>query len=374
MWVALASEAIPWESLCIGTLLIMRSVDSTGGLAQFAPAPFTQHGGRLTDARSLCPDAPKPWIDLSTAINPNPYPAPRASAQARARLPEFQELQKLEAAAARAFGVDNPERILATAGSETVVRLLPHVLPSVTEAKIVWPTYTSHTDSWQRLGVPVGRVYSIERASLAPGTVVTLVNPNSPDGSITPREQLLEAHDRIAAHDGYLVIDEAFADADPSCSVADLAGTERYPRIIVLRSFGKFYGLAGVRLGFTIAAPALIARIRAALGDWPVAADAIAAGLAAYTDPLWAERTRVRLRSAARKLDALLIRSGFDIVGGASLFRLARSELAPARFNQLLRAGILARPFNHDIKLLRFGLPHGDAAWRRLRDTLRARP
>jgi cobalamin biosynthesis protein CobC len=315
-----------------------------------------------------------PTIDLSTAINPNPYPAPRASVQARARFPDPQELQKLEVAAARAFGVDNPDRILATAGSETVVRLLPHVLPSVTQATVVWPTYSSHTESWQRLGIPVGRTYSIERASLAIGAVVTLVNPNSPDGSITSREQLIEAHDRIAAHDGFLVIDEAFADTHPSCSVADLAGTERYPRIIVLRSFGKFYGLAGVRLGFTIAAPELIARIRAALGEWPVAADAITAGLAAYADPLWAERTRVRLRSAARKLDALLIRSGFSVVGGTSLFRLAHSDVAPARFNQLLRAGILARPFNHDVKLLRFGLPHGDAAWRRLRDALSTRP
>jgi cobalamin biosynthesis protein CobC len=325
-------------------------------------------------ARSLCPDAPTPWIDLSTAINPNPYPAPRASAQARARLPELQELQKLEAAAARTFGVDDPDRVLATAGSETVVRLLPHLLPSVTAATIVWPTYSSHLDSWLRLGIPVGRIYSIERASLEPGAVVALINPNSPDGGITPREQLLEAHDRIAERDGFLVVHEAFADTDPSCSVAAFAGTERYPRIIVLRSFGKFYGLAGVRLGFTIAAPALIAHIRAALGEWPVAADAITAGLAAYTDPLWAERTRVRLQSAVRKLDAILIRSGFSIVGGTSLFRLAQSEIAQARFDQLLKAGILTRPFNHDIKLLRFGLPHGGAAWRRLRDTLRTRP
>jgi cobalamin biosynthesis protein CobC len=204
--------------------------------------------------------------------------------------------------------------------------------------------------------------------------MVTLVNPNSADGSITPREQLLEAHDRIAAHEGFLVIDEALVDTDPFCSVAALAGTERYPRIIVLRSFGKFYGLAGVRLGFIIAAPTIIARIRAALGDWPVAADAISAVLAAYTDPLWAERTRVRLRNAARKLDALLIRSGFSIVGGTGLFRLAQSDVAETRFHQLLRAGILARPFNHDSKLLRFGLPHGHPAWRRLGVTLRARP
>lgn len=339
-----------------------------------ATDPFTHRGAHVGMAHSLWPDAPKPWIDLSTAINPIPYPAPRTSAQTRARLPDPQELQKLEVAAARAFGVDDPDRILATAGSETVVRFLPHVLPAVTAACIVWPTYSSHTDIWQSLGVPVGRVQSIERASLSAGAVVTLVNPNSPDGTMTPRERLLEAHDKIVEHDGFLVIDEAFADADASCSVASMAGTERYPRMIVLRSFGKFYGLAGVRLGFMIGAPALVERIRRALGNWPVAADAITAGLAAYNDPLWAERTRIRLRSASRKLDALLIRSGFSVVGGTSLFRLAHSELAQVRFNQLLRAGILARPFTHDTRLLRFGLPHGDAAWRRLRDTLRARP
>lgn len=336
--------------------------------------PFAVHGNRIGIASELCPDAPRPWIDLSTAINPHPYPAPRASALARARLPDPQQLLKLEVAAARAFGAKDSERVLATSGSESVLRLLPHVLPGATEAIIVWPTYPSHTETWQTLGVPVSRIYSIKRAAPAPGAVITVVNPNSPDGSLTAREHLLEAHDKVAACDGFLVIDEAFADADPSCSVADLAGSERCPRLLVLRSFGKFYGLAGVRLGFVIGAPKLIARIRAALGEWPVAADAITAGLAAYTDPLWAERTRLRLRSAARKLDALLIRSGFTIVGGTSLFRLAHSDLAPARYKQLLNAGILTRPFNHDTRLLRFGLPHGGTTWHRLRETLRARP
>lgn len=339
-----------------------------------APEPLAQHGGRLRAASALWPDAPRPWIDLSTGINPNPYPAPRASARARARLPDPQESRTLEAVAARAFGVDDPDRVVSAAGSEAALRLLPYVLPSATQAIVVWPTYSSHADSWQRLGVPVSRVDSIDRASPAAGSVVTLVNPNNPDGSVTECEQLLAAHDRIAAHDGFLVVDEAFADVDPPCSVAEVAGTERYARLVVLRSFGKFYGLAGVRLGFAIAAPALAARLRACLGDWPVCADAIAAGLAAYADRAWAERTRVRLLSAARRLDALLTLCGFSVVGGTTLFRLARSELAPARFEQLLRAGILARPFNHDTTLLRFGLPHGTAAWRRLRDALRKQP
>lgn len=335
---------------------------------------LAHHGGRLSVARSLYPNAPQPWIDLSTGINPNPYPAPRASVQACARLPEPSELRALETAAACAFGVDDPVRIAASAGSEAALRLLPQVLPFATEATVVWPTYSSHADSWQRLGVPVSRIDNIERASPARGAVLTLVNPNNPDGATTERERLLAAHDRMAAHNGFLVVDEAFADVDPSCSVAAVAGSERYPRLAVLRSFGKFYGLAGIRLGFVIAAPEIIARIRAAFGDWPVSADAIAAGLAAYADTSWAESTRTRLRSAARKLDALLMRNDLSVVGGTSLFRLARSAIARARFDQLLQAGILVRPFNHDTTLLRFGLPHGAAAWQRLRDALRRRP
>lgn len=329
--------------------------------------------GSLSIARRLYPEAPEPWIDLSTTINPHPYPAPRASLRARARLPELPQLQHLEAVAAGAFGVADPQRVLATAGCESVLRLAPHVLPSVTEAVIVWPTYSSHMDTWQRLGAPVSRVYDIERALPTPGAVVTVVNPNNPDGVITGREQLLAAHDRIAACAGFLLVDEACADVQPACSVAGLAGSERYPRLIVLRSFGKFYGLAGVRLGFMIGAPSLMARFRSVLGDWPVSADAIAAGLRAYADRNWAEQTRIRLQSAARKLDALLIRGGFGIVGGTSLFRLTSSDDAPARLNHLLRAGILVRPFNYDTKLLRFGLPRGDAAWRRLWHALKSR-
>jgi cobalamin biosynthetic protein CobC len=355
-----------------------RAISTTAGAAQIDPVlatdPLAHPGSGLSVARALYPEAPEPWLDLSTAINPTPYPAPRASSRARARLPEPQDLQKLEATAANAFGVDDASRVLATGGSECVVRLLPHVLPSVTEAVIVWPTYASHIDSWQHAGAPISRIYSIERASPAPGAVVTVVNPNNPDGAITGREQLLAAHDQIATYDGFLLVDEAFADMDPSCSVAALAGSERYPRLIVLRSFGKFYGLAGVRLGFMIGAPSLIARFRAVLGDWPVSADAIAAGLAAYADPKWAEQTRVRLRATARRLDALLMRSGFSIVGGTSLFRLASCDDARARLDRLLRAGILARPFNHDTKLLRFGLPPGTAGWRRLQAALNARP
>jgi cobalamin biosynthesis protein CobC len=333
---------------------------------------FALHGGRLCVARAMYPSVPTPWIDLSTGINPRPYPAPRASAAARARLPEPTQLALLEQIAARAFGVDDAARVVAVTGSELALRLLPAVLDR-THATVVSPTYSSHLDAWRRAGVRVQEIRTpvFDTATMS-GGVLVLVNPNNPDGSIATRESVLALHAALADCGGTLIVDEAFVETAPGCSVADLAGSERAPRLIVLRSFGKFYGLAGVRLGFVIAEPLRAAKLRGLIGDWPVSADALAAGVAAYADSAWAERTRSRLQSTARRLDALLEGSGFEIVGGTSLFRLARRNDAAAHFERLLHAGILARPFQHDPTLLRFGLPHGASAWQRLHFALGA--
>jgi cobalamin biosynthetic protein CobC len=175
-----------------------------------------------------------------------------------------------------------------------------------------------------------------------------VVNPNNPDGRLLDRQQLQSLHDSLHAHGGVLIVDEAFGDLGPQHSVASLAGTERAPSMVVLRSFGKFYGLAGVRLGFVIASAAIATRLRYLLGDWPVSSDALCAGLAAYADHEWALKTRLRLNRAAQRLDKLLIAGGMTIVGGTSLYRLTRASNASARFTQLISHGILARPFDYD--------------------------
>jgi cobalamin biosynthetic protein CobC len=140
--------------------------------------------------------------------------------------------------------------------------------------------------------------------------------------------------------------------------------------MIALRSFGKFYGLAGVRLGFVIAAPALAARLRRLLGDWPISVDALRAGLAAYADKQWAADMRETLARSAQQLDNLLIQAGMSIMGGTSLYRLARASNARERFTELMSHGVLARPFDHDATLLRFGLPNEEEDWRRLAEAL----
>ena len=291
------------------------------------------------------PQAPRPWADLSTGISPWPYPAPRASAAARGRLPDPEQIAALEAAAARAFGVEDPARVLATAGAEAGLRLLPRALAG----ESVWvksPTYASHAAAWAEAG---------RRLTPSPdgAHILVVVNPNNPDGALESVEALAGRADAVAPRGGWLVVDESFIETVWTGSVAPL----EHPRMVVLRSFGKFYGLAGLRLGFLVGDPGLIRRLRALQGDWPVSADAIAAGLAAYADHGWAEQARCRLARHAERLDEILVLGGFEVIGGTSLFRLAQASDAPARFEALCAAGILTRPFADQPNWLRFGLP-----------------
>jgi cobalamin biosynthetic protein CobC len=240
-------------------------------------------------------------------------------------------------------------------------------------AVIIGPTYGSHADAWTRSGALTQTIDRDEMHSHAERAVcVTIVNPNNPDGHIVARPQLLALDDSLSRHGGMLIVDEAFADVAPEVSVAGAAGSAAAPRLVVLRSFGKFFGLAGLRLGFVVAAEPIAAAIRGLVGEWPVSSDALAAGLAAYADRRWAERERATLRKSAQRLDELLVRSGFEVAGGTSLFRLARASDARERFARLLAAGILVRPFDFDPRLLRVGLPRGREQWRRLAAALGA--
>jgi len=322
------------------------------------PGALAVHGGRLAAARARFAAAPEPWLDLSTGVSPWPYPAPRASATARARLPDPEETRALEVAAAGAFGC-SPDRVLATPGGEAAIRLVAAAIGARTVA-IASPTYGGHAAAWREAGA---EVLEIPRAQLTQATadVRVIVNPNNPDGAVTFPPTVAA----LAPDGGWLVVDEAFVEATPELSVASFD----LERTIVLRSFGKFYGLAGLRLGFIVAAPPLIAGLRARQGEWPVSADAIVAGLAAYTNSAWAAQTRVRLARSVRRLDRLLVGAGLGLIGGTSLFRLVAATDAPGRFEGLASRGILVRPFAYDASLLRFGLPPAPA-WPRLAEAL----
>jgi cobalamin biosynthetic protein CobC len=310
----------------------------------------TRHGGGLMKAAAAYPDAPRPWLDLSTGINPEPWRGPRAPEAELNRLPDPGALAALERAAASAFG-SAPERTAAAAGAEAAIRLLPLLL-GVRSVEIVGPTYGAHAEAWRAAGVAT-RLIASDQAAMSQAGVLVIVNPNNPDGRLTRRADLIAVARERSAAGRWLVVDESFIECAPGDSVSDLVE----PGLIVLRSFGKFYGLAGVRLGFMLAAPDLIAHLRALLGDWPVGADALIMGRGAYADADWRRRTEAALAARVDRLDDVLARAGFHIVGGTSLFRMTRTPHAALWFQHLCRAGVLTRPFDHTPDGLRFGVP-----------------
>ena len=319
---------------------------------------WTHHGGRLAEARAAFGDTGAAWLDLSTGINPHAWPGAGGLAIDWARLPDAGDLRALEAAAAEYFGVDHAY-VAALPGTEIGLRLLGTVLPG--PARHLAPTYRTHAEMFAGSA-------PIDALSAASDGAVIVANPNNPDGRTRSAQDLLATHDRLRARGGWLVVDEAFADAGRTESVAPYVAEDA--RLIVFRSFGKFFGLAGVRLGFMIAPRPVIAQVRALLGAWPVSAAAIAIGTGAYGDSGWIAAMRERLALEAADLDAMLLRRGLTPVGACPLFRLVDVSDANATFARLARQAILTRPFDYDPRWLRFGLPGSAAALDRLERAL----
>ena len=325
------------------------------------------HGGDLAGARRLFPDAPEPFIDLSTGINPNPYPLPRLSRQAFARLPDVAALERLAGVAAKTYGAPAAAYVVPAPGTQLLLPLVAGLVRPG-RAAILTPTYSEHARAAVLAGHVVAEVRDLGAIGNAALAVVT--NPNNPDGRSIGKDDLLAVAKSLKAHGGVLVVDEAFMDVEPPG--ASLAPDLSRGDIVVLRSFGKFFGLAGVRLGFALAAPPLAARLAGLLGPWAVSGPALAIGAKALADRAWMAKTRRRLADAAARLDATLRGRGLDVVGGTMLFRLARVPSAQRLFQHLGRAGILTRSFPDHATWLRFGLPASERDWRRLQIAMAA--
>jgi cobalamin biosynthetic protein CobC len=317
--------------------------------ATTAPKPIV-HGGDLAEIIQRFPDAPRPWIDLSTGINPVPYPIPPLPEGAWTRLPSRAADEALREAAMARYGAPSRQMIVAAPGTQALIQVLPRLLPPGRVA-IVGPTYEEHRACWQRAGHEVHMVPTLEDSD-----VVVVVNPNNPTGRLVSPQALA----RIS---GFLVVDEAFIDFLPheTSFISQLGG-----RAVVLRSFGKTYGLPGLRLGFAIACPDMAARLRDELGPWAVPGPALEIGRRALRDGEWLRATRERLVGDNARLDGLLRAAGFEITGGTLLFRLARHPSAAVFVQRLGQHGVHVRAFPHAPDQLRFGLPGTDEAFRRL--------
>ena len=293
---------------------------------------MAQYGGGLDE-----------WLDLSTGINPHAWPLPEIAAAAWRRLPSVGDGRALLGAARDAYGVAPGVGIVAAPGTQALIQWLPRLAPPGAVA-IVGPTYAEHAIGWRLAGRDV---IDVTEPVLPEGVRhAVLVRPNNPDGRTVDCAALASS---VAARGGWLVIDESFADVQPGPSAG--SGT------VVLRSFGKFYGLAGVRLGFAIADPAITEAIGAALGPWAVSGPALQIGRLALADRGWAAAMRVRLAAEAARLDGVLAGAGCVAVGGTALYRLVRHPGAALMHRRLAARRIWVRRFDHAPDLLRFGLP-----------------
>jgi cobalamin biosynthetic protein CobC len=310
---------------------------------------WTIHGGRLSKAERRYPQAPRPWLDLSTGINPEPWLGISGLVFDWQRLPDEAALRTLEATAAAYFGALESQ-VLALPGTEFGLRGLAALgLPA--PFRHVWPGYRTHAEALPE-SEPISFEGLLAQARLG-GTIV-LANPSNPDGRLVPPAELMVLAKALAKASGWLVVDEAFVDAHAGSSIIPLLdGTQP---VIVTRSFGKFFGLAGVRLGFAVGPTAIIARWREIVGSWPLSAAAIAIGTAAYADAGWIATTRKALFERAAALDSLLRRHGLEPIGACPQFRLVACDAGEV-FDRLASTGLLTRPFDYSPRWLRLGVP-----------------
>lgn len=307
-----------------------------------------EHGGRLRAASRQWNIPLEAWLDLSTGIAPWPYPVAPIPVTAWQRLPEDDD--GLEAAARACYGAAH---VLPVAGSQAAIQALPRLYPPGRVA-LPHPLYAEHGAAWRAAGhTLVGRDAACE--------VAVLCNPNNPDGQCHSSDFLRTRLPPLRL----LLVDEAFMDATPDGSLAALAGTPGAENLVVLRSLGKFFGLAGARVGFALGAPELLGRLAALLGPWSVAHPARHLAQVALADTAWQARQRQRLQAASARLARLLCTAGLDASRGTACFRYVETAQAPAWQAALARRGILVRRFEQPAAL-RVGLPADATQWSRL--------
>ncbi|KQB96173.1 alpha-ribazole phosphatase [Loktanella sp. 1ANDIMAR09] len=305
------------------------------------------HGGGIDAAIAAHGGDRAGWLDLSTGINPVPYPMPALPHDAWTALPDEAAFARLYALARRFWNVPDDATILGAAGASAIIAALPRVIPTGAVC-IPGPTYNEHGAAFAAAGWHLGQ---------DPSHALVAVHPNNPDGHIW------QVSDLDAAH---TIIDESFCDIIPDQSLIHLAAR---PGTVVLKSFGKFWGLAGLRLGFAIGDPVIIAKLRDLLGPWQVSGPALAIGAEALSDPAWADETRIRLADDTRRIDRLMTQTGAALVGGTSLFRLYQVDDATALQTRLARGHVWSRTFPYAHDWLRLGLPAPDR-WAQLEAAL----
>lgn len=326
------------------------------------------HGGDLSAAIGVYGGDRADWLDVSSGINHQTYPFDGNAALAAINsLPSQQCMIDCLAAARKAYGAGDEISIVASPGTQALIQAMPVLLASSQNCLILGPTFSEHQRAMARAGVDVAMIQALPEEYF-PGDCVLVVNPNNPDGRRLDPEDLIKVAKALEAQDGLLIVDEAFADLTPELSVVPQLAD--IPNCVVMRSFGKFYGLGGIRLGFLLGNEKYIERIRDLLGPWAVSSPALKIGTEALSDLNWQVEQRAGLRADAAALDDVLGKAGLIVDGGTDLFRLALVENAKDLHVKLAQERIWTRIFDYRPDFIRFGIPRTEEDRTRLAEAL----
>lgn len=308
------------------------------------------HGGGLDKAVEKYGGKKTDWLDLSTGINPNPYPVYGVDPLAWARLPDVKAEQILLDASRKYYNISDGDALCAANGTQAIIDILPLAF-KCKRVGIVSPTYNEHAHVWQKNGAYIAE---IKRGEKLPNDLdaLVVVNPNNPDGSVYETSELVEFATHLKKTNGILIVDEAFCDTSPELSIVN----DLPKNAIVLKSFGKFFGLAGLRLGFAVANPLLLEKIESHIGIWSVSGPAMQIGARAFADTNWINYAITALKVLSKKQADLLNNIGLQVCGQNPLFVYVSHDKAPLIHEELAKHYILVRPFSQDKTKLRIGI------------------
>lgn len=304
------------------------------------------------------------WIKLNT--NENPYPpsplvreAITNAAQGRLNLypdPLGAEFRKV---AASLFGVD-PDWILPGNGSDENLTIITRAFGDGDDLLVYpYPSYILYETLAELQGTRHARLllnpdwswdFAANRHFLQAAKVAYVPNPNSPSGNRWDDATLIEATPPV----GVLVLDEAYGDFADRPHRAELLQTETGRRTIITRTFSKSYSLAGIRFGFAIAHPDLIAGMRKVKDSYNCDTLSLAAATAALRDQAWMQQNVANIRATRGRLAVGLTKLGFDVAPSQTNFVWATH---PSGLHKTLYEALKAR------KILVRYMVYREVAW-----------
>ncbi|RDJ12292.1 threonine-phosphate decarboxylase CobD [Rhizobium grahamii] len=324
------------------------------------------HGGGITAAAAIYGGELEQWLDLSTGINPCPVPVPDVPMRAWHRLPDRYLVDRARAAA-RSYYRSGEMLPLPVPGTQSVIQLLPRLLEVAGRVAILGPTYGEYECAFRMAGCSVDLVTRLNDVETE-HAVIVIVNPNNPTGRAYAPEELIAFCKEMRARGAVVVVDEAFGDTRPELSLVPFAA--QLPNVLICRSFGKFFGLAGLRLGFVVAVAPILRRLEELLGPWAVSGPALSIATELFASDVTAIQRRLSERAGV--LRRTLEEGGLQVIGGTDLFVLVDDEQAGELHQHLCRSHILVRKFDYEPRWLRFGLTADLAGDQRLSNALQS--